>query len=82
MATSKSGGSTSNNRESHSKRLGLKRTDGQFVNAGTILIRQRGTKYHAGEHVGIGKDHTLYALSSGKVSFSRGKNSVSIVSVI
>lgn len=82
MATSKSGGSTSNNRESHSKRLGLKRTDGQFVNSGTIIVRQRGTKYHAGEHVGIGKDHTLYALSSGKVSFSRGKDSVSIVSII
>ena len=70
MAHKKAGGSTSNGRDSQSKRLGVKRFGGQVVLAGNILIRQRGTKYHAGENVGIGKDHTLFALTEGHVSFT------------
>ena len=70
MAHKKAGGSTSNGRDSNSKRLGVKRFGGQHVLAGNILVRQRGTRYHAGENVGIGKDHTLFALVEGHVSFS------------
>jgi large subunit ribosomal protein L27 len=69
MAHKKAGGSTSNGRDSQSKRLGVKRFGGQFVLAGNILVRQRGTKYHAGENVGIGKDHTLFAKATGAVKF-------------
>lgn len=69
MAHKKAGGSTRNGRDSHSKRLGVKKFGGQFVRAGNIIIRQRGTSYHAGENVGIGKDHTLYALIDGHVKF-------------
>lgn len=69
MAHKKAGGSTRNGRESESKRLGIKRYGGQTVNAGTIIVRQRGTQFHPGQHVGIGKDHTLYALLPGKVKF-------------
>ena len=72
MATSKSGGSTSNGRESQSKRLGLKRSDGQYVNCGEILVRQRGTKFHPGLGVKRGKDDTLYAIRSGNVKFKSG----------
>lgn len=69
MAHKKAGGSTRNGRDSNPKYLGVKRYGGQIINAGTIIIRQRGTKFHPGRHVGIGKDHTLYALVSGKVVF-------------
>jgi large subunit ribosomal protein L27 len=69
MATSKSGGSTSNGRESHSKRLGCKKFGGEMVNAGAIIIRQRGTKYHPGNNVGKGTDDTLFALKEGVVVF-------------
>jgi large subunit ribosomal protein L27 len=69
MAHKKAGGSTRNGRDSHSKRLGVKRYGGQDVLAGNILVRQRGTKVRAGENVGIGTDHTLYAEVSGRVEF-------------
>ena len=69
MAHKKAGGSTRNGRDSESKRLGVKRFGGQVVLAGNILVRQRGTKFHAGENVGIGKDHTLFAKADGKVVF-------------
>jgi large subunit ribosomal protein L27 len=69
MAHKKAGGSTSNGRDSNSKRLGVKRFGGQHVLAGNILVRQRGTRYHAGENVGIGKDHTLFAKATGAVEF-------------
>ena len=69
MAHKKAGGSTRNGRDSESKRLGVKRFGGQTVKAGNILVRQRGTRYHAGEGVGIGKDHTLFAKVAGNVKF-------------
>ncbi|MDR3087590.1 MAG: 50S ribosomal protein L27 [Azoarcus sp.] len=69
MAHKKAGGSSRNGRDSESKRLGVKRYGGQLVAAGNILVRQRGTQFHPGEHVGIGKDHTLFALVDGKVKF-------------
>lgn len=69
MAHKKAGGSTRNGRDSHSKRLGVKRFGGQVVIPGNILIRQRGTKYHAGPNVGMGTDHTLFALIEGAVKF-------------
>lgn len=72
MAHKKAGGSSRNGRESHSKRLGVKRFGGQAVNAGEIIVRQRGTQWHAGENVGIGRDHTLFALAGGKVKFTEG----------
>ncbi len=71
MAHKKAGGSTRNGRDSHAKRLGVKRFGGQVVSAGTIIIRQRGTHWHAGENVGIGRDHTLYALVEGAVAFEQ-----------
>ena len=69
MAHKKAGGSTRNGRDSESKRLGVKVYGGQTINAGGIIVRQRGTKFHAGENVGLGKDHTLFATSIGVVSF-------------
>ncbi|HPX03478.1 MAG TPA: 50S ribosomal protein L27 [Synergistaceae bacterium] len=69
MAHKKGQGSSTNGRDSQPKYLGVKRSDGQFVNAGTIIVRQRGTKFHPGNNVGIGRDHTLFALASGKVRF-------------
>ena len=69
MAHKKAGGSTRNGRESNPKYLGVKRYGGEAVLAGNILVRQRGTRFHAGENVGVGRDHTLYALSEGKVKF-------------
>lgn len=69
MAHKKAGGSTRNGRDSESKRLGVKRYGGQEVQAGSIIVRQRGTKFHAGDNVGLGRDHTLFALSDGKVQF-------------
>lgn len=71
LAHKKGGGSTKNGRDSESKRLGTKRADGQFVLAGNILVRQRGTKVHPGINVGIGSDDTLYARADGKVKFER-----------
>ena len=71
MAHKKAGGSSRNGRDSASQRLGLKRGDGQLVNAGTIIVRQRGTKFHPGNNVGIGKDDTLFAKIDGHVKFER-----------
>lgn len=70
MAHKKAGGSSRNGRDSESKRLGVKRYGGQAVLAGNIIVRQRGTEYHPGDNVGIGKDHTLFALKNGVVQFS------------
>jgi len=80
FAHKKGQGSTANGRDSISKRLGIKRSDGQIVKAGNILVRQRGTKFHPGANVGRGKDDTLFALTSGKVKFitKAGKKVVSI----
>ena len=69
MASKKGVGSTRNGRDSEAKRLGVKRFGGESVLAGSIIVRQRGTKFHAGTNVGIGKDHTLFALTEGKVKF-------------
>jgi large subunit ribosomal protein L27 len=82
MASKKGVGSSKNGRESHSKRLGVKRYGGETVLAGNILIRQRGTEYHAGVNVGMGKDHTLFALSGGQVVFKLGRLGRTFVSVI
>ncbi|MFZ8943624.1 MAG: 50S ribosomal protein L27 [Methylophilaceae bacterium] len=83
MAHKKAGGSSRNGRDSHSKRLGVKVFGDQFVKAGGIILRQRGTKMHPGENVGMGKDHTLFAKSDGKVNFSvKGALKRKIVSVI
>lgn len=83
MAHKKAGGSSRNGRDSNAKRLGVKRYGGQFVLAGNILVRQRGTQFHPGENVGCGKDHTLFALTDGLVKFSVGgklnRRSVSII---
>lgn len=83
MAHKKAGGSTRNGRDSNPKYLGVKRYGGQIVKAGEIIIRQRGTKFHPGTHVGIGKDHTLYAKKAGKVVFGfKGKLHKQCVSVL
>lgn len=81
MAHKKGVGSSKNGRESHSKRLGVKIFGGQSAIAGNIIVRQRGTKHHPGENVGIGKDHTLFALADGKVVFTKKANDRSFVSV-
>ena len=73
MSKTKAGGSSKNGRESHAKRLGVKAFDGQAVTAGSILVRQRGTRIHPGDNVGLGKDHTLFALTDGSVCFRDGK---------
>lgn len=82
MATSKSGGSTQNGRDSISKRLGVKLYEGERVSGGEIIIRQRGTKYHPGAAVGRGGDDTLFALSAGYVKFHRGYKNRQYVSVV
>jgi len=82
MAHKKGAGSSKNGRESHSKRLGVKIFGGEIAIAGNILIRQRGTKHHPGENVGMGKDHTLFALVDGTVKFTKKKNDRSYVSVL
>ena len=83
MAHKKAGGSTRNGRESESKRLGVKVFGGQEINAGGIIIRQRGTRFHAGVNVGIGKDHTLFAKAAGAVKFEvKGPNNRKVVSVV
>ena len=71
MATKKAGGSSRNGRDSEGRRLGIKRFGGERVIPGNIIVRQRGTKFHAGQNVGMGKDHTLYALKEGKVLFKK-----------
>ena len=83
MATKKAGGSTKNGRDSNPKMLGVKVYGGQTVTAGNIIVRQRGTKFHAGTNVGIGKDHTLFALTDGKVQFeTKGENNRKFVSIV
>jgi large subunit ribosomal protein L27 len=82
MAHKKGAGSSRNGRESESKRLGVKLYGGQFAKAGNIIVRQRGTVHHPGENVGIGKDHTLFALISGTVNFKKRANNKSFVSVL
>jgi large subunit ribosomal protein L27 len=82
MAHKKAGGSSRNGRDSESKRLGLKAFGGELVNAGSILVRQRGTKFHAGQNVGTGKDHTLFAMKTGKVKYAQhGPDNKSTVSI-
>ena len=83
MATKKAGGSTRNGRDSHAKRLGVKRFGGQLVQAGEIIIRQRGTAVHPGSGVGCGRDHTLYALIAGYVKFlKKGEKNRRFVSIL
>ena len=83
MAHKKAGGSTKNGRESHSKRLGVKKFGGEKVLAGNILVRQRGTPYRAGDNVGVGTDHTLFALKTGRVHFKKkGAEKRTFVSVL
>ncbi|MBA5723658.1 50S ribosomal protein L27 [Candidatus Liberibacter sp.] len=82
MAHKKAGGSSRNGRDSESKRLGLKKFGGEAVIAGNIILRQRGTRYHPGTNVGMGKDHTLFALVDGNIKFkspSKGRPSVSVI---
>ncbi|MDR2520355.1 MAG: 50S ribosomal protein L27 [Bacteroidales bacterium OttesenSCG-928-I14] len=81
MAHKKGVGSSKNGRESHSKRLGVKIFGGEVCKAGSILVRQRGTRHHPGNNVGIGRDHTLYALIEGKVVFKKKQNNRSYVSI-
>ena len=81
MAHKKGGGTSRNGRDSQGQRLGVKRFAGQSVNAGTILVRQRGTRIHAGNNVGIGRDHTLFALIDGIVKFEPARNNRRKVSV-
>ncbi len=82
MAHKKGVGSTDNGRDSNSKRLGVKLFGGQYAKAGNIIIRQRGTKFHLGENVYIGKDHTVHAQVEGHVSFKRGRKNRTFVSII
>lgn len=83
MAHKKAGGSTRNGRDSQSKRLGVKRYGGEEIKAGSIIVRQRGTRFHAGENVGCGKDHTLFATADGKVEFvTRGPQNRKFVQVV
>jgi len=82
MAHKKGAGSSHNGRESHSKRLGIKIFGGQLVISGNIIVRQRGTVHHPGENVGMGSDHTLFALTDGVVAFRKRKDNRSYVSVV
>jgi large subunit ribosomal protein L27 len=82
MAHKKGVGSSKNGRESASKRLGVKIWGGQYAKAGNIIVRQRGTQHHPGENIGMGKDHTLFALVDGTVQFKKGRKDRSYVSVI
>lgn len=81
MAQKKAGGSSKNGRDSAGRRLGVKKFGGESVVAGNILVRQRGTTYHAGENVGMGRDHTLFAMTEGKVEFNSGFRRRTFVSV-
>ncbi|MFK7893513.1 MAG: 50S ribosomal protein L27 [Granulosicoccus sp.] len=83
MAHKKAGGSTRNGRDSESKRLGVKRFGGEVVSAGSIIVRQRGTRFHAGVNSGVGKDHTIFAKTDGTVSFKvRGEHNRKFVDII
>jgi len=83
MAHKKAGGSSRNGRDSQSKRLGVKRYGGQIINAGSIIVRQRGTQFHAGDNVGIGRDHTLFAKVTGTVEFAvKGAEKRKTVSIV
>jgi len=83
MAHKKAGGSTRNGRDSNAKRLGVKRFGGEAVIAGNIIVRQRGTHFHAGDNVGVGKDHTLFATADGKVVFqAKGPKNRKFVSIV
>jgi large subunit ribosomal protein L27 len=82
MAHKKGAGSTGNGRDSQGQRLGIKRFDGQEILAGTIIVRQRGTRIHPGENVGLGKDHTLFALVDGRVKFAQATRERKRVSVL
>ena len=82
MAHKKGQGSSHNGRESESKRLGVKVFGGQFAKAGNIIVRQRGTQHHPGANMGIGKDHTLFALTDGTVEFRKKKDNRSFVSIV
>jgi large subunit ribosomal protein L27 len=82
MAHKKAGGSSRNGRDSNPKMLGVKAFGGELIPAGSIIVRQRGTRFHAGDNVGMGKDHTLFALANGKVVFAvKGANRRSVVSI-
>ena len=82
MAHKKAGGSSRNGRDSEGRRLGVKKYGGELVRAGNIIVRQRGTKFHPGTNVGLGKDHTIFALIDGEVSFGRGRNGRKTVHVL
>ena len=82
MATKKAGGSSKNGRDSAGRRLGVKRYGDQMVQPGNIIVRQRGTKIHPGSNVGMGKDHSIFSLISGKVKFKKSKSNITIVSVL
>jgi large subunit ribosomal protein L27 len=83
MAHKKAGGSSRNGRDSESKRLGIKSYGGELINAGSIIVRQRGTVFHPGVNVGMGKDHTLFALVPGRVAFAtKGKDKKKIVNIV
>ena len=82
MAHKKAGGSSRNGRDSEGRRLGVKKYGGESVLAGNILIRQRGTKWHPGKNVGLGKDHTIFSLIDGEVAFSKKANNKTVVSVV
>jgi large subunit ribosomal protein L27 len=82
MAHKKAGGSSRNGRDSHSKRLGVKKFGGEKVVAGNIIIRQRGTQWHPGANVGMGRDHTLFALADGRVAFAAKANGRTTVSIV
>lgn len=82
MAHKKGGGSTRNGRDSQSKRLGVKRFGGEFVISGNIIVRQRGTKFHPGDNVGIGKDHTIFATKPGYVRFAKKRDGRTYISVV
>lgn len=81
FAHKKGGGSSRNGRDSNPQHLGVKRSDGQWVTAGSIIVRQRGTHFHPGKNVGLGKDYTIYALVDGKVSFHSGRLSRRYISI-
>ncbi|HKK55751.1 50S ribosomal protein L27 [Marinobacter sp.] len=83
MAHKKAAGSTRNGRDSESKRLGVKRFGGETVSSGSIIVRQRGTRFHAGQNVGLGKDHTLFATAEGQVKFEvKGPDNRKFVSIV
>lgn len=81
MAHKKGQGSTRNGRDSESKRLGIKKFGGEFVRAGNIIVRQRGTSFHPGQNVGLGKDYTIFATTDGTVSYRKGRNNRRFISV-